>query len=148
MMKVLIESKAAIKEAIDYIVKQDILEPQIEPTPCVFSVIYPDKPTGEVRPCLETGDLNKTIIWENHKPQTVEEIAHQLAGEWSSQRQMPSRPFYRYTSPRQAANCWSSTPTKAGTSSSDAIWSQNVLGCVSDENGPHHGKVPRSDKHS
>ena len=25
-------------------------------------------------------DLNKAIIWENHKPQTVEEIAHQLAG--------------------------------------------------------------------
>ena len=30
----------------------------------------------------------------------------------------------------------------------DAIWSQNVPGCVSDEDGPHHGKVPRSDKHS
>ena len=25
-------------------------------------------------------DLNKAIIQENHKPQTVEEIAHQLAG--------------------------------------------------------------------
>ena len=33
-----IESKAAIKEAIDYMVKQDILEPQIEPTPMgIFS---------------------------------------------------------------------------------------------------------------
>ena len=31
--KVPIESKAAIKEAIDYMVKQDNLEPQIEPTP-------------------------------------------------------------------------------------------------------------------
>ena len=31
--KVPIESKAAIKDAIDYMVKQDILEPQIEPTP-------------------------------------------------------------------------------------------------------------------
>ena len=31
--KVPIESKAAIEEAIDYMVKQDILEPQIEPTP-------------------------------------------------------------------------------------------------------------------
>ena len=26
------------------------------------------------------GDLNKAIIWENHKPETVDEIAHQLAG--------------------------------------------------------------------
>ena len=78
--KVPIESKAAIEEAIDYMVKQDILEPQREPTPWVSSVTYPVKPTGEVRPCLDVRDLNKAIIWENHKPQTVEEIAHQLAG--------------------------------------------------------------------
>ena len=78
--KVPIESKAAIEEAIDYMVKQDILEPQIEPTPWVSSVTYPVKPTGEVRPCLDVRDLNKAIIRENHKPQTVEEIAHQLAG--------------------------------------------------------------------
>ena len=45
--KVPIESKAAIKEAIDYIVKQDILEPQIEPTPWVSSVSYPVKLTGK-----------------------------------------------------------------------------------------------------
>ena len=78
--KVPIESKAVIKEAIDYMVKQDILEPQIEPTPWVSSVTYPVKPTGEVRPCLDARNLNKAIIRENHKPQTVEEIAHQLAG--------------------------------------------------------------------
>ena len=78
--KVPIESKAAIEEAIDYMVKQDIVEPQIEPTPWVSSVTYPVKPTGEVRPCLDARDLNKAIIWENHKPQTMEEIAHQLAG--------------------------------------------------------------------
>ena len=78
--KVPIESKAAIEEAIDYMVKQDILEPQIEPTPWVSSETYPVKPTGEVRPCLDARDLNKAIIRENHKPQTVEEIAHQLAG--------------------------------------------------------------------
>ena len=57
--KVPIESKAAIEEAIDYMVKQDILEPQIEPTPWVSSVTYPVKPTGEVRPCLDARDLNK-----------------------------------------------------------------------------------------
>ena len=78
--KVPIESKAAIEEAIDYMAKQDILEPQIEPTPWVSSVSYPVKPTGEVRPCLDVRDLNKAIIRENHKPQTVEEIVHQLAG--------------------------------------------------------------------
>ena len=35
---------------------------------------------GEVRPCLDARDLNRAIICENRKPQTVEEIAHQLAG--------------------------------------------------------------------
>ena len=75
-----IERKAAIEEAIDYMVKQDILEPQIMPTPWVSSVTYPVKPTGEVRQCLDARDLNKAIIQENHKPQTVEEITHQLAG--------------------------------------------------------------------
>ena len=75
-----IKSMAAIKEIIDYMVKQDILEPQIKPTPWVSSVTYPVKPTGEVRPCLDARNLNKAIIWENHKPQNVEEIAHQLAG--------------------------------------------------------------------
>ena len=78
--KVPIESKAAIEEAIDYMVSEGILEPQIEPTPWVSSVTYPVKPKGEVRPCLDVRDLNKAIIHENHKPQTVEEIAHQLAG--------------------------------------------------------------------
>ena len=56
------------------------MEPQIEPTPWVSSVTYPVKSTGEVRPCLDARDLNKAIIHENHKPQIVEEIAHQLAG--------------------------------------------------------------------
>ena len=78
--KVPIESKAGIKEAIDYMVSEGILEPQIEPTPWVSSVTYPVKPSGEVRPCLDARDLNKAMIRENHKPQTVEEIAYQLAG--------------------------------------------------------------------
>ena len=48
--------------------------------PWVSLVTYPVKSTGEVRLCLDMRDLNKAIIRENHKPETVEEIAHQLAG--------------------------------------------------------------------
>ena len=29
----------------------------------------------------------------------------------------------------------------------NALCSQDVTGCLPDEDGPHHGKVPRSDKH-
>ena len=90
--KVPIESKAAIEEAIDYMVKQDILEPQIEPTPWVSSVTYPVKPTGEVRPCLDARDLNKAII----SPRQWKKLHISWLEPWSSQRQTPSRPFYRY----------------------------------------------------
>ena len=72
-----IESQA---EAIDYVVSEGILEPQVEPTLWVSSVTYPVKPSGEVKPCIDARDLNKVIMCVNHKPQTVEEIAHQLAG--------------------------------------------------------------------
>ena len=78
--KVPIESKEAICVALDSMIKGDILEPQIEPTPCVNSATYPVKPMGEVRPCLDCVPLNKAIISENHTPPTVEEIAHELAG--------------------------------------------------------------------
>ena len=78
--KVPIESKEAICKALDQMIAEDILEPQIEPTPWVNSATYPVKPSGEVRPCLDCVPLNKAIIRENHVPPTVEEIAHELAG--------------------------------------------------------------------
>ena len=78
--KVPIESKEAICVALDTMIAEDILEPQIKPTPWVNSAMYPVKPTGEVRPCLDCMPLNKAIIRENHTPPMVEEIAHELAG--------------------------------------------------------------------
>ena len=78
--KVPIESKEAICAALDSMIAEDILEPQIEPTPWVNSTTYPVKPSGEVRPCLDCVPLNKAIIRENHTPPMVEEIAHELAG--------------------------------------------------------------------
>ena len=77
--KVPIESKEAICVALDHMITEYILEPQIEPTPWVNSTMYPVKPSGEVRPCLDCVPLNKAIIRENHTPPTVEEIAHELA---------------------------------------------------------------------
>ena len=78
--KVPIESKEAISAALDSMIAGDILEPQIEPTPWVNNAMYPVKPTGEVRFCLDCIPLNKAIIRENHTLPMVEEIAHELAG--------------------------------------------------------------------
>ena len=78
--KVPIESKEAIDKELDYLIEEEIITEQVEPTPWVSSVTFPRKPKGEVRVCLDPSNLNKAIIREHHKPMTVEEIAHELAG--------------------------------------------------------------------
>ena len=77
--KVPIESKEAIDKELDYLIEEEIIMEQVEPTPWVSSVTFPRKPNGEVRVCLDPSNLNKAIIREHHKPMTVEEIAHELA---------------------------------------------------------------------
>ena len=78
--KVPIESKDAIDKELDYLIEEEIIMEQVEPTPWVSSVTFPRKPNGEVRVYLDPSNLNKAIIREHHKPMTVEEIAHELAG--------------------------------------------------------------------
>ena len=77
--KVPIESKEAIDRELDYLIEEEIITEQVEPTPWVSSVTFSIKPNGEVRVCLDPSNLNKAIIREHHKPMTVEEIAHELA---------------------------------------------------------------------
>ena len=78
--KVPIESKEAIDKELDYLIEEEIITEQVEPTPWVSSVTFPRKPNGDVRVCLDPSNLNKAIIREHHKLMTMEEIAHQLAG--------------------------------------------------------------------
>ena len=77
--KVPIESKEAIDKELDYLIEEEIITEQVEPTPWVSSLTFPRKPNGEVRVCLDPSNLNKAIIREHHKPMMVEEIAHELA---------------------------------------------------------------------
>ena len=78
--KVPIESKEAKDKELDYLIEEEIITEQVEPTPCVSSVTFPRKPNREVREYLDPSNLNKAIIREHHKPMMVEEIAHELAG--------------------------------------------------------------------
>ena len=77
--KVPIESKEAIDKELDYLIEEEIIMEQVEPTPWVSSVTFPRKPNGEVRVCLDPSNLSKAIIREHHKPMTVEEIVYELA---------------------------------------------------------------------
>ena len=78
--QVLIEHKAEIEKELNEMVPQGIIVKQTEPIPWVSSLTYPKKPNGKLRICLDPKDLNKTIIRENHKAPTLEEIAHVLTG--------------------------------------------------------------------
>ena len=78
--KVPIKSKEAIDKELDYLIEEEMITEQVEPTPWVSSMTFPRKPNGEVRVCLDPSNLSKAIIREHHKPMTVEEIAHELAG--------------------------------------------------------------------
>ena len=78
--KVPIESKEAIDKELDYLIEEEIITEQVEPTQWVSLVTFLMKPNGEVRVCLDPSNLNKAIVREYHKPMTVEEIAHELAG--------------------------------------------------------------------
>ena len=78
--KVPIESKEAIDKELDHLIEEEIITEQVEPTPWVPSVTFPMKPNGEVRVWLDPSNLNNAIIREHHKPMTVGEIAHELAG--------------------------------------------------------------------
>ena len=78
--KVPIESKEAIDKELDFLIEEEIIMEQVEPTPWVSSVTFPRKPNGNIMVCLDPSNLNKAIIREHHKPMTMEEIAHELAG--------------------------------------------------------------------
>ena len=60
--KVPIESKEAIDKELDFLIEEEIITEQVEPTPWVSSVTFPQKPNGEVRVCLDPSNLNKAII--------------------------------------------------------------------------------------
>ena len=62
--KVPIESKEAIDKELDYLIEEEIIMEQAEPTPWVSSVTFPMKLNGEVRVCLDPSNLNKAIIRE------------------------------------------------------------------------------------
>ena len=57
--KVPIESKEAIDRELDYLIEEEIITEQVEPTPWVSSVTFPMKPNREVRVLL----LREKALW-------------------------------------------------------------------------------------
>ena len=142
--KVPIESKEAICAALDQMIADDILEPQIEPTPWVNSATYPVKPSGEVRPCLDCVPLNKAIIRENHTLPTVEEIAHELARAryFTKCMHLQSLSARASLQEKQRANRLRYQHSWQASIQEDAFWHENEPRCVSNTDGPDLRAVP------
>ena len=147
--KVPIESKEAIDRELDYLIEEEIITEQVEPTPWVSSVTFPRKPNGDVRVCLDPSNLNKAIIREHHKPMTVEEIAHELAGATVYTK---GRCFEGISSDTSYTRSFSldNVQLTSGTASilTDALWSQNEPRRVSASDGCHSRAVSRSHRNS
>ena len=80
MCKIPIEYQEKIEKELDRMEEQGIITKVTEPTEWVNSIMYPVKPNGDLRICLDPKDLNKAIIREHYKAPTLEEITHKLCG--------------------------------------------------------------------
>ena len=147
--KVPIESKEAIDKELDYLIEEEIITEQVEPTPWVSSVTFPRKPNGEVRVCLDPSNLNKAIIREHHKPMTVEEIAQELAGATVYTKADALKAFLQIHLTHEASLLMTFNSHRGWLSIlTDAFWSQNEPRRVSATDGCHSQTVPRSHRNS
>ena len=80
MCRVPIEAKEEIEALLKEMTAQDIITPQMELIHRISSLTYPVKSNETMRVCLDTKDLNKTIMCKYHKALTLEEITYRLAG--------------------------------------------------------------------
>ena len=143
--KVPIESKQAIDKELDYLIEEEIITEQVEPTQWVSSVTFPRKPNGEVRVCLDPSNLNKAIIREHHKPMMVEEIAHELAGATVYTKADALKAFLQIHLTHEASLL---TTFNSPSISTDAFWSQNEARCVPATDECHSRTVPRSHRNT
>ena len=147
--KVPIESKEAIDKELDYLIEEEIITEQVEPTPWVSSVTFPRIPNGEVRVCLDPSNLNKAIIREHHKPMTVEEIAHELAGATVYTKADTLKAFLQIHLTHETSLLTTFNLSEGMASIlTDAFWSQNEPRCVSAMDGCHSRAVSRSHRNS
>ena len=147
--KMPIESKEAIDKELDYLIEEEIIMEQVEPTPWVSSVTFLRKPNGDVRVCLDSSNLNKAIIREHHKPMTVEEIAHELAGATVYTKADALKAFLQIHLTHEASLLTTFNSTSGMASIlTDAFWSQNEPRHVSATDGCHSRAVSRSHRNS
>ena len=89
------------------------------------------------------GTLTKPSSGRTTSPQTVEEIAHQLAGAVVFTKADALKAFLQVHLTEESSKLLViNTLQRQIQVQANALWSQDVTGCLPDEDGPHHGAVP------
>ena len=146
--KVPIKSKEAIDKELDFLIEEEIITEQVEPTPWVSSVTFPRKLNRDAWVCLDPSNLNTVIIREHHKPMTVEEITHKLAGATVYTKVDALKAFLQIHLTQSFSLDNIQLTQGMPSLSKDAIQSQNEPTCVPDTDGCHSRAVPRSHRDS
>ena len=68
-----------LKDALDSLCKQGIIEPVTEPTKWINSLVIVEKKSGDLRLCMDLRSLNQGIQLEHYLMCTVEDVAVCLA---------------------------------------------------------------------
>ena len=69
-----------LKEALDSLIKEGVIESVTEPTEWVNPIVIVQKATGKLRLCLDPFHLNKAILRSHYPMRTIEDIAARLDG--------------------------------------------------------------------
>ena len=69
-----------LKNTLEDLTKQGIVEPVTEPAPWISSMVVVTKKNGTLRICIDPKDLNKAIRQEHYPLPTIEGVATRLHG--------------------------------------------------------------------
>ena len=78
--KIPVAIREKVREKLEELEKEGIIQRVTEPTPWISSMVEVVKPNGKIRICLDPRDLNKAVQRENYHLPTVEDIATRLHG--------------------------------------------------------------------
>ena len=78
--RVAVALRPKLRETLENLVEQDVIEQVTTPTPWINSVVVVPKRNGKLRASLDPKDLKNAIQRENYPLPTIEEIATRLHG--------------------------------------------------------------------
>ena len=147
--KVPIESKEARDRELDYLIEEEIITEQVEPTPWVSSVTFPREPNGDVRVCLDPSNLKQG---HHQRASQADDGGRDSPRTGWSNSVHKGRCFEGISSDTSYARSFSldNVQLTSGTASilMDAFWSQNEPRRVSATDGCHSRAVSRSHRNS